>query len=238
MVASPGIDRQTTTRNDLLSINQSNQLFLKWPKWHGHCKDHWLGEVSKLNQDMIAEIKNVLTVDEKLTVNLQRRRQLAVCSRCLEQSREWVTRCWPMTHKFFVNSMASTATVVVPSNRSFLCCQTLLDVYTVSQLHRQNVKGTSVPSMRVTLYLHSATTCIQKLLKHLLLFWKATKHNLTDVREKPSADLPQQLKVSQCNSYWVHVVALLLCSYRLIIGYKWYGFISTILTILLYANLW
>jgi len=33
---------------------------------------------------MIAEIKNVLTVDEKLTVNLQRRRQLAVFSRCLE----------------------------------------------------------------------------------------------------------------------------------------------------------
>jgi len=67
--------------------------------------------------------------------------------------------------------------------RSFLCCQTLLDVYTVSQhiyllklkrdddytapaarmfsVHRQNVKGTSVLSMRVTLYLHSATTCIQ-----------------------------------------------------------------------------
>jgi len=33
---------------------------------------------------MTARIKNVLTVDENLTVNLQRRRQLAVCSRCLE----------------------------------------------------------------------------------------------------------------------------------------------------------
>jgi len=37
-------------------INQS-KLFLKWPKWHSHCKDHWLGEVSKLNHDRIAEIK-------------------------------------------------------------------------------------------------------------------------------------------------------------------------------------
>jgi len=34
---------------------------------------------------MIAGIKkNVLIVDEKLTMNLQRRRQLAVCSRCVE----------------------------------------------------------------------------------------------------------------------------------------------------------
>jgi len=33
---------------------------------------------------MIGGIKNVLTVDEKSTVNLQRRRQVAVCSRCLE----------------------------------------------------------------------------------------------------------------------------------------------------------
>jgi len=33
---------------------------------------------------MIAGTKNVLTGDEKLTVNLQRRRQLVVCSRCLE----------------------------------------------------------------------------------------------------------------------------------------------------------
>ena len=30
--------------------------------------------------------------------------------------------------------------------------------------------------------------------------------------QNPSADLPQQLKVPQCNSYWVHVVALWLCS--------------------------
>ena len=37
---------------------------------------------------MIGGIKNVLTVDEKLTVNLQRRRQLAVCSRCLEPQRQ------------------------------------------------------------------------------------------------------------------------------------------------------
>jgi len=59
--------------------------------------------------------------------------------------------------------------------RSFLGCQTLRDVYTVFQLHQQNAKGTSVHSMRVTLYLHRATTCIQKLLKHLQLFWKATK---------------------------------------------------------------
>ena len=33
---------------------------------------------------MIAGIKTFLTVDEKLTVNLQRRRQLAVCSTCLD----------------------------------------------------------------------------------------------------------------------------------------------------------
>ena len=38
-------------------VNQSINYFLKWPKWHSHCKDHWLGEVSKLNQDMIGEIK-------------------------------------------------------------------------------------------------------------------------------------------------------------------------------------
>ena len=56
-------------------INQSINQFLKWPKWHSHCKDHWLGDVSKLHQDMIVGISNVLTVDEKLTVNLQRRRQ-------------------------------------------------------------------------------------------------------------------------------------------------------------------
>ena len=37
-------------------------------------------------------------------------------------------------------------------------------------------------------------------------------NNLTDIRENPSADLPQQLKVPQCNSYWVHVVAMWLCS--------------------------
>ena len=30
-------------------------------------------------------------------------------------------------------------------------------------------------------------------------------NNLTDIRENLSADLPQQLKVPQCNSYWVHV---------------------------------
>jgi len=42
---------------------------------------------------------------------------------------------------------------------------------------------------------------------------------LTGIREKPSADLPRQLKVPECNSYWVYVVALLLCSYRLI-GYR------------------
>jgi len=74
--------------------------------------------------------------------------------------------------------MASTATVVEPSNWEVSSyCRTLLDasLYTLSQLHRQNVKSTSVPSMRVTLYLHSATTCIQKLLRHLQLFWKATK---------------------------------------------------------------
>jgi len=43
-----------------------------------------LGDVSKLHQDMIARIKNILAVDEKLKVNLQRWHQLAVCSRCLE----------------------------------------------------------------------------------------------------------------------------------------------------------
>ena len=52
-----------------------------------------MGEVSKLNQDMIAEIKNVLTVDEKLTVNLHYRRQtpttvtiLAPCTVCRQAS--------------------------------------------------------------------------------------------------------------------------------------------------------
>jgi len=67
-----------------LALLQSTNQFLKWPKWHSHCKDHRLGDVSKLHQDIVVRIKkNVLTVDEKLTVNLQRRRQLAVCSRCL-----------------------------------------------------------------------------------------------------------------------------------------------------------
>jgi len=51
------------------SINQSIKLFLKWPKWHSHCKDHWLGEVSKLNQDMIAEIKNVLSFNSRRKVD-------------------------------------------------------------------------------------------------------------------------------------------------------------------------
>jgi len=57
------------------SINQSINFL------HSQCKDHWLGDVSKLHQNMTAcrNKKNVLTVDEKLTVNLQRRRQLAVC---------------------------------------------------------------------------------------------------------------------------------------------------------------
>jgi len=55
------------------SINQSiNQSILKWAKWHNHCEDHRLGEVSKLHQDMIAGVKNVLTVDKKLTVYLLR----------------------------------------------------------------------------------------------------------------------------------------------------------------------
>ena len=66
------------------STSQSIHQFLKWPKWHSHYKDHWLGDISKLHQYMIGGIRNVLTVDEKLTVNLQRRRQVAVCSRCLE----------------------------------------------------------------------------------------------------------------------------------------------------------
>ena len=54
-----------------------------WLKWHGHSKDHWLGDVtiSKLYQDMIVGIKNVLIVDERLTVNLQQRHQLAAWSR-------------------------------------------------------------------------------------------------------------------------------------------------------------
>jgi len=38
------------------TINQVNKL-LKWSKWHSHWKDHWLGDVSKLHQDMIAGIK-------------------------------------------------------------------------------------------------------------------------------------------------------------------------------------
>jgi len=29
------------------SINQSIRQFLKWPKWCSHCKDHWLGNVSR-----------------------------------------------------------------------------------------------------------------------------------------------------------------------------------------------
>ena len=37
-------------------------------------------------------------------------------------------------------------------------------------------------------------------------------NNLADIRENHSADLPQQLKVPQCNSYWVHVIALWPCS--------------------------
>jgi len=66
-----------------------------------------IGEVSKLNRDMIAEIKNVLTVDEKLTVNLQRRRQLAVCSRCLEPQPQNVG-CQLLTLRVWVHAGIST----------------------------------------------------------------------------------------------------------------------------------
>jgi len=62
-----------------MNLYQSINQFLKWPKWHSHCRNHWLDDVSKLHQDMIAGIKNA--VDEKLTVNLQRRRQLTICSK-------------------------------------------------------------------------------------------------------------------------------------------------------------
>ena len=78
----PTTHQSNTTTSTAQSINQSISYFLKWPKWHSHCKDHWLGKVSKLNH--CRNKKNVLTVDEKSTVNLQRRRQLAVCSRCRE----------------------------------------------------------------------------------------------------------------------------------------------------------
>ena len=50
------------------SINHVNQL-LKLPKWHNHwkeSKDHWLGDVSKLYQDMIAGIKNVFNSRRKV----------------------------------------------------------------------------------------------------------------------------------------------------------------------------
>ena len=35
------------------SINQSVNQFLKCPKWHSHCKDHWLGDVSKLTPSFL-----------------------------------------------------------------------------------------------------------------------------------------------------------------------------------------
>jgi len=71
----------------------------------------------------------------------------------------WVT--WVLGHYVLTHDPS-----VFDTLKSFLCCQTLLDVFILyPSFHRQNVKGTSVPSMRVTLYLHSATTCIQKLLR-------------------------------------------------------------------------
>jgi len=40
----------------LLAHTLSTNPFLKWPKWHSHCKDHWWEDVSRRCQDMIAEI--------------------------------------------------------------------------------------------------------------------------------------------------------------------------------------
>jgi len=47
--------------------------------WHEY---HWdAGEVTQTNTTAVVKQKNVLVVDERLTVSLSRRRQLAVCSR-------------------------------------------------------------------------------------------------------------------------------------------------------------
>ena len=43
-----------------MSINRSihpSINFLKWPKWHSHYKDHRLGDISKLHEDMFGGIK-------------------------------------------------------------------------------------------------------------------------------------------------------------------------------------
>ena len=32
--------------HDDFTFNQSINQFLKWPNWHNHCKDHWLGDVT------------------------------------------------------------------------------------------------------------------------------------------------------------------------------------------------
>ena len=53
---------------------------------------------------MIGGIRNVLTVDEKLTANLQRRRQLAVCSRCLEPQMSDVDNYSANCHNSSINS--------------------------------------------------------------------------------------------------------------------------------------
>jgi len=47
-----------------LYTNQSIQQFLKWLKWHSHCKDHWLGDVNIWYQDMIAGINKSSAVAE------------------------------------------------------------------------------------------------------------------------------------------------------------------------------
>jgi len=56
-------------------INQSINQFLKWPKWHSHCKDHWLSDVSigLLHQDMIAVIKNKNSSGDEWTWTFLRR---------------------------------------------------------------------------------------------------------------------------------------------------------------------
>ena len=51
--------------DDDLSIRKS---VCQWPKWCSHCKDHYLADVSRWCQDITAWMRNVLTVDGRLTI--------------------------------------------------------------------------------------------------------------------------------------------------------------------------
>ena len=46
-VAETQIPRPHSVTGTNQSINQSVSRFLNWRKWCNHCKDHWLGDVTR-----------------------------------------------------------------------------------------------------------------------------------------------------------------------------------------------